>query len=249
MKRSDLDKLLMLTILVMFSSLTISCTGGFLGGDDDPYVAPLTNAQIYANAVKDSMTRNQIFNGLTVISATNENLVWNGDHTMIAVLTIMRPGREGSYAPAGKQITVAWKMFVTAAPDLKNKIAAARPFTNLTLRVEQMLGLPDNGYKYCVELWAKPADLFRPSPDSEADDSVAGLVYPSTATTDHKNWLNQHIYESYFSDSLFPFTRLGYTYDWLGANNNVIGASEFVVKVGSTLAVKAEPVALEQYFQ
>ena len=247
--KSNINRYFLVLFLILLSSLSISCVGGFFGSDDDVQTISLTNAQIYSAAVKDAMTRNQVFNGLTVISDTNESLVWNNDHTQIAILTIMRPGRESSYAPVGKTMTVAWKMFVTAAPELKNKIAAARPYTDLTLRVEQMLGLPDNGYKYCVELWVKPADLFRPSPDSEADDAVAQLIYPSTATTDHKNWLNQHIYESYFSDNPFPFTRLGYTYDWLGKNNNVIGASEFVVKINSTVTVKAEPVTLEQYFQ
>ena len=239
------NRFLILMLLSILALGSISCSGLFSGDDA---VAPQisTIAQQYNNAVVDSMLKSDIYDKLTAIYSTNENLVWNADRSAIAVLSVMKPGREGTYSPVDKEITVLWKSFITVLPELKNKVKSA-PYANLNLRVEQVLGLPDTGYNYCVELWVKPADLFRPSPDPEIDDTVAELTYRTGTSQDHINWLNQHIYESYYSISKYPFTRLGYTYDWGGTNK--YGLSEFVIKQGAAIKVKAVAANFIEYFK
>ncbi len=234
-----------LALLVFMAMGSISCSGIFSGDD---LIAPqsMTITQAYNNAVSDSMLKSDIYDKLTAIYSTNENLVWNADRSAIAVLSVMKPGREGTYSPVDKEITVLWKSFVTVLPELKTKVKSV-PYANLNLRVEQALGLPDTGYNYCVELWVKPADLFRPSPDPEIDDTVSELTYRPGTAQDHINWLNQHIYESYYSTSKYPFTRLGYTYDWGGQTK--YGPSEFVIKQGAVIKVKASAATISEYFK
>jgi len=162
------------------------------------------------------------------------------------VLSVMKPGRESTYSPAGKEINIQWKSFVTVAPQLKSAVKNST-YSNLNLRVEEFLGLPDAGYNYCVELWVKPSSLFRPSPDPEIDDTVAETTYRPGTSQEYINWLNQQIYESYYSGSKFPFTRLGYTYDWGGSTK--FGMSEFVIQTGSTVEVKLPATAFSEYFK
>lgn len=53
----------------------------------------------------------------------------------------------------------------------------------VVLRLEQLLGLPSGGGKDCfVEIWADPADVFRPCPDCpdpETTDRECSLDFPA----------------------------------------------------------------------
>ena len=49
-------------------------------------------------------------------------------------------------------------------------------------------------------------------------------------------WFNDWFKKNYSSDPPFPWTRLGYTYDW-GNPVSDIGLSEFVTKTGATVGV------------
>ena len=86
-----------------------------------------------------------------------------------------------------------------------------------------------------MQLRVHPEDLFRPSPDPEVTDSVASLDFPAEVSQTHKDWIDGLMASSYGEDG-YPWTRLGYTYDWApGASE--IGASEFVIRSGSTVGV------------
>jgi hypothetical protein len=112
------------------------------------------------------------------------------------------------------------------------------PNVNVTLRTLQLLGLPpNNANTYFVELWVSPQSLFRPTPDNDINDTVAQLAFPASATPEYKQWFNSNIIYSYFPER-YPWTRLGYTYDW-GNSNSHVGLSEFVLKQNSTVIVKS----------
>ena len=90
---------------------------------------------------------------------------------------------------------------------------------------------------YLVEMWLKPDDLFRPTPDAEIDDSVADLFFPLGTTPEHQAWITSLISDSYGEDG-YPWTRLGYTYDW-GSIESEVGASEFVISEGAEVEIKS----------
>ena len=52
---------------------------------------------------------------------------------------------------------------------------------------------------------------------------------------DYKEWFDSNIISSYF-DGKYPWTRLGYTYDWAD-NGEEYGLSEFVVRKNSEVKV------------
>jgi hypothetical protein len=77
--------------------------------------------------------------------------------------------------------------------------------------------------------------MFRPSPDPEITDTVASLEFPTGAPDTHVQWFNARLASSYGTDG-YPWTRLGYTYDWAPCGSEV-GLSEFVVGKGTTVGV------------
>ena len=111
----------------------------------------------------------------------------------------------------------------------------------LELRIKQYLGLrPENDFSKFVEIWVKPEDLVRPCKDPEINDRQCQLDFTNNNQEDMKRF-----------DKLkeetqgYPWTQLGYTYDW-GNPNGHVGASEFIIKKGSNVIVK-EVIEADNY--
>ncbi len=193
----------------------------------------------YKHAIEDAMIAEpgEICNKLIAINDSNTYLTWSGTVNDKKVLVVTWTKYPGSY-PEGATITTSWgEVWVTVVPEIedwfKNNYSSG---SNYVFRAEELLGLPKNkGYTHFAELWVNPADLFRPSPDNEVTDNVAQLDFPPNADSTYKVWFNNNIIYSYYP-MRFPWTRLGYTYDW-GNSTSEIGLSEFVIKNNSQVTV------------
>lgn len=214
----------------------------------DEAPAPVMDlATTYAAALQDAKVAepDEIFDGLTAITPDNTNLAWQNERVLMVTWTSWN-GYDGL---VGQETKLGREVWVTATPQLQTfcQSYAATPEMPLTLRLEQLLGLPaNNGKTRFVELWVSPADMLRPSPDGEIDDTTAELVipgperFPSQQDYEfHRDWFNLQMSLQAYDDPSkgYPWTRLGYTYDW-GNPESEIGLSEFVVAAGSTVAVE-----------
>lgn len=247
----------------------------------------------YLGAVVDARTATaaKISRSLTPINNENPALIWENGVTGSRLLVVTWMGEagkryqcpgpggcngnadclEGGECPAYKHDT-----WVTVVPEIK-KALGTRPEP---LRIAQLLGLPPeaaapgdaNEYKYMVELWVSPRDLFRPCPDTEISDTMCETGFPidSFRVLDTKNtvratagpdrdvfmpypaWFENQARHSYTEGAdPYPWTRLGYTYDW-GSRDHV-GLSEFVLHGrkadNSTISVGIKSVkATAEYF-
>jgi len=197
----------------------------------------------YSNAIEDAKVaqQNEIYKNLVAIVPSNDSLRWEkktGD-----VLVVTWTSWNGYDDHIGKSVELSRPVWVTVVPEIqtfcrRQAVLAA----HIPLRLEQLLGLPPgNGKTKFVEMWVSPKDLFRPSPDPEISDHEAELDFPEssryvTVSQSHRKWINDLIQTSYGPDG-YPWTRLGYTYDW-GNPDNEIGLSEFVIRSGATVTVK-----------
>jgi hypothetical protein len=177
----------------------------------------------------------------------------------------------------GECPTYKYDSWVTVVPEIKNFFGNFLP---QPLRIAQLLGLPPeyavkgnpSEAKYMLELWVSPKDLFRPCPDTEISDTTCETGFPAdmfrmldlsnkvraTEGTDYgvfktySSWFNNRTRNIYtMGSSPYPWTRLGYTYDW-GSSNHT-GLSEFVLHArkenGSTISVGIKSVkSTAEYF-
>lgn len=234
------DYVLLAAIFMIGLLAGISINGGtsyFTG------TLPATNNlnQTYVNAIDDAMIAddNEINSNLTPITENNSNLTWQGNGSDKRVLVVLWTTHNSSY-PVGKNVTTYWgETWVTVVPELKNFFKShSIPEQYIQLRVAQLLGLPsDSKDNYFAEVWVKPQDLFRPTPDNEINDTTAQLDFPSSVDPAYEKWFNDNIISSYFPKE-YPWTRLGYTYDW-GNPYSHVGLSEFVIKNNSDITVKS----------
>lgn len=206
--------------------------------------SPEALQQAYLQAVQDAATvePQEISKNLIPIVETNTDLVWEGQPGSRRVLVLTWTSWNGYDDKVGQSIVTTRDTWVTAAPELKNFCTTYNsPQSNLTLRLEQLLGLPPaNGKTKFVEMWVTPQDLFRPAPDPEISDQEAGLTFPQskflTVSETYVSWFNDLSGQSY-GENGYPWTRLGYTYDW-GNPTSEVGLSEFVINTGATIEVE-----------
>jgi len=153
--------------------------------------------------------------------------------------------------PEGRQ-TLTRAIWVTAVPEVQNKCRSFKD-KDLAMRLRQLLGLqPDAPVVRFVTMTVEQRDIFRPALNPIATtaslcnvqrDKKCGEAFPDWVSDEHKRWITQQMLDSYMVLTppdhccSYPWTRLGYTYDWKkGADK--YGASEYVVRPGTIINVK-----------
>jgi len=224
--------------------------------------------QKYRSAILDSKDQDprEINLQLTTIVPWNKKIIWSHDRTRLLVTSWMPTWAADKYfkpkvgkemqSPArqnDKEPVYFWVVPVPQVKDFAKEYLKSNKPESLTDRMRQYLGLPPAIDKRAfVEMWVKPEDLFRPCADDEILDSQCVLDLPKKLTPpeyhdifnfvstspEHKKFYTTKKFETYTTVP-FPWTRLGYTYDWGDDNKNHVGASEFAVKPAKTVKIRA----------
>lgn len=212
--------------------------------DDDTVTPTPTTDELYAASVKDAMVADssEITNMLWPITSTNANLQWktiNG-RQYVLMATFMR--FPSSY-PAGDSITNTWGeawLFIPA--QMKSRIAAGFSANSDTvMRICQLLGLPPVNSRtntHIATMWVPATRLYRPAGNPDITTNTTGAALLNTVPADFSTWFNNYIIYAYYhtlqsdTDFHYPWTRLGYTYDWAPGADEV-GLSEYVLPASS----------------
>ena len=215
----------------------------------------------YAAAVEDAKVpvSSKISRDLTALLPATEGLIWNHQgQILMATWTKMKYYQPTEYRP-GQSYPLPVDTWFTAAPFARSFCQALDlDDSMLNLRLEQLIGLPPGRDKDAfLEAWVDPTDLFRPCPDPEISDHECQVEIPVVGRGDqrpwdcslkrqvsgkyvrvdpgHLRWMCDNWTSSYDHEELFdnyPWTALGYTYDW-GHPDDHVGLSEFVAPAGS----------------
>jgi hypothetical protein len=231
------------SVRVLFATLLIvtGCRGS------EPLSDAAAEAE-YRAAIEDARAAepSEVVTTLTPLLPHNDDLVWRttADSTRQVLVVTWGGSETVPAATAGDTITAEDDVWVTAAPALQEFCRSLdRSGDARTLRLAQRLGLPpDAGYTQFVELWVRPGNLVRPCPDPEVSDRECELNAPVPAdqvriSTEHREWFRTLKRTSHSPDG-YPFTGLGYTYDWHPETDEV-GLSEFVLRPGESATVRA----------
>lgn len=148
--------------------------------------------------------------------------------------------------PGAHTMSNGWsaELWVTLCPDLR-QVMASYTGTNRTLRMEKALGLPPRPGDYGVaEFYVDPKYLFRPAANPDIRSPSCGLVAESTSpflaanplqgiSPGYAAWFNQTFltrgYAATNLDYSWPWTRLGYTFDYENSAGSPVGLSEYVL--------------------
>lgn len=158
--------------------------------------------------------------------------------------------------PLGRDI------YVTVVSEVRTKCLGVRGDLGLWLRM--LLGLhPDGAIKHFVVMEARREDVFRPAADPDptrpwpcadpAADRNCGDNLPADASPQHVDWMARNMLSQYViipslletRSTGYPWTRLGYTYNWRPGVDRY-GACEYVVRKGGIVNV-LDVIPYQQY--
>jgi hypothetical protein len=230
----------------------------------------------YWDAIDDAKRADpdEIFHGLTAITPHNDALT-RDDQGRVLVTTWT--SWDGYTQNIGNKLILTRDLWVTIVPDLQTFCRSYRrtsptATTSIAARLNQLLGLPPEAPdlaadRQIVEIWVDPHTLFRPSPDPEITDPVAEIGFRpasefSPVSPSYQQWFYAQYDQRYqhygqpITDAQretaevvpYPWTQLGYTYDWGDASDwdaidpdrpDEVGLSEFVVRQWSPILIQA----------
>lgn len=228
--------------------------------DDDVKPPPQYSLdELYAHSITDAMVADssERIDTLWPITAENTNLQWKTIHGKQYVLMATFMRFPSSY-PAGDSITNTWgESWVFAPSQMKKRLLPGfKPNTDTILRISQLLGLPPVNSKsntHIAEMWVEAARLYRPAGNPAINTSTTGAVLVSGVTPSYTTWFDNNIIYSYYrplqsaTDYYYPWTRMGYTYDW-NPEAKEVGLSEYVLQASSGIWVERVSTA-SQFFQ
>ena len=247
-------------VRALFGMLALGLVLGGCGGTDastEPTPSLVTAADsstlaaLYERAIRDAaqMGPGAVTTTLTPVAPHNDTLRWQVDRdstrwVQVTTWTDDAPLPGGDVRQSeGDTLTLTGDVWTTLVPAAQ-QFCQALPPDYRERRLEQRLGLPPyTGYTRFVTLWVSTEDLFRPCPDPEITDRQCTTTAPQPANRvrvvpEHAEWMDEQFAFSHQPGG-YPFTGLGYTYDW-GRPGQPVGLSEFVVPEGATVRVEGQ---------
>jgi hypothetical protein len=182
----------------------------------------------------------------------------------VTVSTWVRADQAKNYlAQVGQEITTSGDTWVTAVPEIQNFCKSYAKthgdyLPGLTLRVEQRLGMPPHSAKtafveFEVSNPGQQSQIFRPCVSPSVTTTTCAMGPPEVCDPGddqchrHYDFFMGQYYSSYGVSlpAEFPWTSLGYTFDWahkaIGLEDKPdfvqYGGSEYVIPKGATVKV------------
>ena len=196
------------------------------------------NDALYDIAVRDSVFADEDeIMPLVNISRDDDRVIWNGDKVLMGLVHKY----PDSY-PDGEDVTLKLgDVWVFSAGEMYQWINSNSDGVNdWQERLEQLLGLPEwKKYTSVTTVWVDADLLHRPANVAAPTASMKLTYQPTNDETfdaKFKSWYDSNILWSYFNETKYPWTRLGYTYDWAD-NGREYGLSEFIIFSGASVSV------------
>lgn len=195
----------------------------------------LSTEELYELAMEDSMIAEEDEIQELVALTEDDNLVtWDEEGR---VLLLSYHSYPDSY-PAGEDVVLEWgSVWAFTDKELEAVYEVEKDSVeDWTLRLEQLIGLQeDSGYTVITGMWVEVEDVTRPAYQSDATDDTMTNAFSEEVDEEYKEWFDENILDSYFYGA-YPWTRLGYTYDWAD-NGTEYGVTEFLIAKGSEIEV------------
>lgn len=201
---------------------------------------------LYTAAVRDAVLADtDEIQPLVCLTHEDERTVWDEDGERVLLLSM---NYDPDSYPAGEDITFhGVEIWAFSGGEMADWYAEnQKGVTDWSLRMNQLLGLPsDLVHTHISAFWVKPEDVIRPAYTTDVTVQIdPALEKRWEEGSWYDGWFDANILYSYF-DSAFPWTRLGYTYDWAD-NGREYGLTEFLVYPDTEVTIEYT-VTIEEF--
>lgn len=198
--------------------------------------AAKTNEELYALAVKDAaIAEEDEIKPLVSLTKQDPLVTWDEQGRVLLCTWHNYPD---SY-PEGETVTASWGFIWTFTDkEMATHAGELKESEDAKMRLRQLISIdPNKNHSTVTGLWVDPSDVIRPAYRSDAANGSMWTAFPAGEEVDEsfKAWFDQNILSSYYYGS-YPWTRLGYTYDWAD-NGKEYGLTEFLIKQNAEMEV------------
>lgn len=201
-------------------------------------------SELYKSAILDAMVADnaEIIDTLWALTPENTALQWKTIKGKPHVLMASFMRYPSSY-PVGDSINTSWgESWLFIPQQMKARIGSSfTAASDTTMRICQLLGLPpanERSNTHIAEIWVNPERLYRPAGSQVITTKTTTATLSTNSPESFTSWYNNYIVFAYYrtlsatADYHYPWTRLGYTYDWAPKAKEV-GLSEYVLQASS----------------
>lgn len=213
----QLKKITVLSIIALFYAYTI-------------------NAQSFKTASEEVLSKIHLqeINELTAdpnllcINGKDQRVEYKSGTKYVKVGKLLNNGDYSKYYKNKSQVELTRNFYVFIPKEVKEK--CIKKGIKDSKRMCRFLGLDDTTPSdTIVFFWIDQSRLFRPAYNSDITKPVSKTNI--ARSIDHSNSDVQKWFTKECKTNTYPWTRLGYTYDW-GDVQDKIGATEFVTRTG-----------------
>lgn len=187
---------------------------------------------LYQQAVRDAaqVSADKVY-PLVCMDKKDPQMQWIGDQ---AVLVIWH--NVPHIYPEDQEIQIQTQViWAVSLKELQNKYNREKP-SNCHERLCQLFGLPkDHAYDYFSVISVDPKNVKRPAYTWQPDRQTVFVTFDETANESYRAWFRENEIKS-MQGKGYPWTRLGYTYDWAN-NGSRYGLTEFIIQKGALVHV------------
>jgi uncharacterized protein with beta-barrel porin domain len=221
-----------------------------MAGEPPEYLKANENSQTHA-----ASPTGWVLPGLKTITGPGDGNIWSSGKVMVRAFTNPQYYNLSTKKFQDLYPGALWVTTGNELPEWYRNPANGVDAGNIALKTAQLHGLPTSSltqYNAIVEMWVNPDKVFRPTRDPNraaqptalpTQDFAAKPAYMSDNDYDKfKTWYISNIASSYNDpdpNKQYPWTQLGYTYNWGGDQDtlaSIAGLSEFVI-LGSKAGV------------
>lgn len=140
--------------------------------------------------------------------------------------------------PEGENVTVQWGYVWTFTDkEIASYGNELRKADDPEMRLKQLVAFaPDSEHSTVTGFWVNPENVKRPAYQSDPTVGNMTNAFGENIGEEFKSWFDGNILWSYYYGG-YPWTRLGYTYDWAD-NGTEYGLTEFIVENGTEVTVE-----------
>lgn len=228
-----LKKNILLTILFVVSMAVFTCCAK----KTDDFDA------MYKNAVRDAAfaDEDEIL-PLVALTTDDKMTTWDSEGRVLLCTWHNYPD---SY-PTGEHVTIEWgPVWTFTNKEIASYQDELKKSDDPEMRLKQIVSFaPDSAHSTVTGFWVRPENVRRPAYQSDPAVGTMTNAFGENVDEEFKEWFDDNILWSYYYGN-YPWTRLGYTYDWAD-NKTEYGLTEFLVESGAEVTV-AFTVTTEEF--
>jgi len=192
----------------------------------------------YSEAVEDAKQAEESeILPLVTLTPDSDMVTWNADGTKVLLLSWHN--QPESYVAGGSFTCTDGEIWTFTDREILSWYDDNyEGVDNWELRLEQLIGLPaSTEYTHVSAFWADIGEVIRPAYQTDVTKQLTADLLDGSALGAYREWFDGNAEYSYSEETPYPWTRLGYTYDW-AEDEDEYGLSEFLILAGSVIEVE-----------